>query len=61
MTQLELRRHARELAQAHANGDQIKADLARAHAEIMRLRRELDQFKKQARPAKPKRVTRSRR
>ena len=61
MTQLELRRHARELAQAHANGDQIKADLARAHAEIMRLRRELDQFKKQVRPAKPKRVAGSRR
>lgn len=61
MTQLELRRHARELAQAHANGHQIKAELARARAEITRLRRELDQFKKQARPAKPKRARRTRR
>jgi GAF domain-containing protein len=61
MTQLELRRHARELAQAHANGHQIKSDLARAHAEITRLRRELDQFKRQVRPAKAKRAMRSRR
>jgi len=61
MTQLELRRHARELAQAHSNGNQIKSDLARAHAEITRLRRELDQFKKQVRPAKPKRTVRPRR
>jgi len=61
MTQLELRRHARELAQAHANGHQIKSDLARAHAEITRLRRELDQFKRQVRPAKTRRGTRSRR
>jgi GAF domain-containing protein len=59
MTQLELRRHARELAQARANGHQIKSDLARAHAEITRLRRELDQFKKQVRPAKSKRPARS--
>ena len=61
ITQLELRRHARELAQAHANGDQIKSELARAHAEITRLRREIDQFKKQVRPAKPKRAAHSRR
>lgn len=61
MTQLELRWHARELAQAHDNGNQIKADLARAHAEITRLRRELDQFKKQVRPAKTRRAARSRR
>jgi GAF domain-containing protein len=61
MTQLELRRHARELAQAHANGHQVKSELARAHAEITRLRRELDQFKKQVRPAKPRPAARSRR
>ena len=60
MTQLELRRHARELAQAHANGHQIKSELGRAHAEITRLRRELDQFKRRARPARPKRAARSR-
>lgn len=56
MTQLELRRHARELVRAHANGHQIKSELARAHAEITRLRRELDQFKKQVRPAKATRA-----
>jgi GAF domain-containing protein len=61
MTQLELRRHARELAQAHANGHQIKADLARARAEITRLRRELDQFRKLVRPGRSKRSPRSRR
>lgn len=61
MTQLELRRHARELAQAHANGHQIKTELARARAEITRLRRELDQFKRMVRPAKVKRAKRARR
>jgi GAF domain-containing protein len=61
MTQLELRRHARELDQAHANGRQIKADLARARAEITRLRRELDQFRKLVRPVRSKRSSRSRR
>ena len=61
MTQLELRRHARELAQARANGRQIKSELARASADITRLRRELDQFKLQVRPAKPKRAARPRR
>ncbi len=60
MTQLELRRHARELAQAHANGHQIKTELARARAEITRLRRELDQFKRMVRPAKVKRAKRAR-
>jgi GAF domain-containing protein len=59
MTQLELRRHARELAQAHANGHQIKAELARARAEITRLRRELDQFKRLVRPARAKRARRA--
>lgn len=61
MTQLELRRHAREPAQAHANGHQIKTELARARAEITRLRRELDQFKRMVRPAKVKRAKRARR
>lgn len=61
MTQLELRRHAREPAQAHANGHQIKTELARARAEITRLRRELDQFKRIVRPAKVKRAKRARR
>lgn len=61
MTQLELRRHARELAQAHANGHQIKSELARAHAEITRLRRELDRFKRLVRPVTRKPTARPRR
>jgi len=48
VSQLELRRHARELAQAHANGNQVKSELARARAEITRLRRELDRFKRKS-------------
>ncbi|MBE0540951.1 MAG: GAF domain-containing protein [Verrucomicrobia bacterium] len=50
MTQLELRRHARELASAREDTHQTKADLQRAHAEIARLRREVDRFA--ARPLK---------
>jgi len=60
MTQLELRRHARELAQTRANGSQIKSELARAHAEITRLRRELDQFKRLVRPPRRARASRPR-
>lgn len=40
-TQLELRRHARELAAARKHGDQQQADLARAQAEIVKLRSQL--------------------
>lgn len=40
-TQLELRRHARELAAARKNGDQQQAELARAQAEIVKLRSQL--------------------
>jgi GAF domain-containing protein len=61
MTQLELRRHARELAKAHANGNQLKSDLARAQAEITRLRRELDQFRRQVRPVPKSPAARRRR
>jgi GAF domain-containing protein len=61
MTQLELRRHARELAKAHANGNQLKSDLARAQAEIIRLRRELDQFRRQVRPVQKSPAARRRR
>lgn len=50
MTQLELRRHARELASAREDTHQTKADLQRARAEIARLRREVDRFA--ARPLK---------
>lgn len=38
-TQLELRRHAKELAEARKHGDRQHAELARAQVEIVRLRR----------------------
>jgi GAF domain-containing protein len=41
MSQLELRRHARELVSARENGSQLKGELARANAEIERLRAQL--------------------
>lgn len=40
-TQLELRRHAKELAEARNNGDRQNAELARAKVEIAKLRGEL--------------------
>lgn len=48
-TQLELRRHAKELAEAREHGDRQHAELARAQVEIVRLRRLLEA--RQARPA----------
>jgi len=42
VSQLELRRHARELADARKSGHQLRAELARANAEIARLRRQLE-------------------
>ena len=50
VSQLELRRHARELAEAREDGKKQKSELARAQAEIARLRNQLDRFQK--RPAK---------
>lgn len=41
VSQLELRRHARELAAARENGSQQKTELAHAKAEIARLRKQL--------------------
>jgi GAF domain-containing protein len=41
MTQLELRRHARELAQARRKGETAQDELAEARAEIARLKRQL--------------------
>lgn len=41
VSQLELRRHARELAAARARGSQQLAELVRARAELARLRRQL--------------------
>lgn len=40
-TQLELRRHARELAEARKHGDRQNAELAQAHVEIVKLRQQL--------------------
>ena len=56
VSQLELRRHARELAEARQDGKKQKSELARAKAEIARLRSQLARF--QNRPAKLKRARR---
>jgi GAF domain-containing protein len=45
MTQLELRRHSRELAHAHKEREQIQSELKKAHAELAKVRRELDKHK----------------
>lgn len=60
VAQLELRRHARELAAARDHTHQTQTELSRAQAEIARLREEIARFKTNARPAKA-RLTRSRR
>lgn len=52
VSQLELRRHARELAEAREDGRVQKSELARARAEIERLRKQLARL--QNRPAKLK-------
>ena len=54
MTQLELRRHARELVSARENGGQLKSELARAHAEIERLRTQLAKHARQPNVSKRK-------
>lgn len=45
VSQLELRRHARELSEARADGRKQKSELARARAEIERLQRQLERFR----------------
>lgn len=45
MTQLELRRHSRELAHAHKEREQIEGELKKANAELVKVRRELDNHK----------------
>lgn len=52
MSQLELRRHARELAQSRQNGNLMRAELGRATAEVAGLRGELARFKIKPRTAK---------
>ena len=54
MTQLELRRHARELTETRADCGKAKADLVKARAEIVRLRRKLTPAKKRPPAAKKK-------
>jgi two-component system, NtrC family, sensor kinase len=56
VTQLELRRHAKELVAAREDGKRQKSELARAKAEIERLREQLARF--QNRPARLKRARR---
>src|SRR5206468_18334 len=45
MTQLELRRHSRELARAHEDRKQIQGELKKAHAELAKVRRELEKHR----------------
>src|SRR5262245_1328070 len=45
MTQLELRRHARELADAHKAREATKDELDKAHAEVANLKRQLAELK----------------
>ena len=54
MTQLELRRHARELTETRADCEKTKADLVKARAEIVRLRRKLTPAKKRPPSTKKK-------
>lgn len=61
MTQLELRRHARELAGAREDTHQTKAELQRARAEIARLRAQVERFAALARPGRTTVKSRSRR
>lgn len=51
-TQLELRRHAKELAEARQHGDRQNAELCRAKVEIAKLRTELAKANKPKSPGK---------
>jgi len=61
--QLELRRQARELAQARQSGDEIKRELAKVRAELATARKNLSKLNAAARrtPRKPARMTQNRR
>lgn len=56
VSQLELRRHTRELAEAREDGKRQKSELARARAEIERLRRQLARFQNRPSKLKPSRT-----
>ncbi len=55
VSQLELRRHARELVAARVDQTKQRAELARAKAEIARLRNQLARFRRQPAAAKSSR------
>src|SRR5436189_642995 len=55
MMQLELRRHARDLAEAHKAREATHGELEKERAKVARLERELSRLKTPARP-KPRRV-----
>jgi GAF domain-containing protein len=57
MTQLELRRHARELAEAHKAREATHSELEKERAKVARLERELAKFKGGPNP-KPKKLAR---
>lgn len=61
MSQLELRRHTKQLAAARREGSAIKSDLAAALGEISRLKRQLAKTKRNHHPApaRPKRFSKS--
>ena len=61
MTQLELRRHARELAHARDDCEKNPAELAQSRAEVAKLRRQFGLTKKRATTAKKKPAARKRR
>ena len=61
MTQLELRRHARELAHARDDCKKTRAELAQSRAEVAKLRQQFGLAKKRAANAKKKSAARKRR
>ena len=61
VTQLELRRHARELLQAHKNGNEKRTKLAKTETEIKKLRDEIARLKTRLRSATRKPAKKSRR
>lgn len=52
MTQLELRRHAKDLAEAHKVREVTREELDKAHAENAKLKRELEKLKGKKAPAR---------
>src|SRR5947207_5687159 len=61
MTQLELRRHSRELAHARQERDRVQKDLEKARAELAKVRRELKQHQAKARNGRGRPSSKARR